>query len=114
MSLLPEPPYQHRGAFIHFAQRLRERVDPALDPLAHWWRISVAVERGDRAVIEFCGRINRTGRRIWRYRLDDKRTTFVVFDHSSGVPITVLTPDREIRCGSRKQKHIIDGVTYVL
>lgn len=111
-ALLPLPIETHRGAFLHFSRRIRERVGPEEDAVAHWWKIIVAIEAGDTKVMEFMGRLTRTGRRLWRYHLEDMPPTYVVFDHTNHCPVTILTQERPLRCGSRRQRLIIDGVAY--
>lgn len=111
-SPLPQPCDSHRGAYLHFSKRVHERVGPEEDATAHWWRIIVAVETRNTSVMEFMGRLDRKHRRLWRYHLEGPRPFYVVFDHAATCPITILTQDRPLRCGSRKQRLIIDGVAY--
>jgi len=107
----PSPPTRHRAFYEHFQKRFTERVGPG-DPLEHWWRIIVSVEKEQHHVIAFMGRLNRTGRRLWRYHLPDGRIFLVVFDHKADAPVTILTNDRAQRCGSKGQRVVIDGVPY--
>lgn len=111
--LLPDPPPKHAFVYAHFARRVRERVDAEIDPLDHWWRIVVAIDKGDSETLTFLGRLNRRGRRLWRYALPDGRKFLVIFDHDIDAPITIFGDEKIQRCGSRGQKRIIDGVPYV-
>lgn len=111
-SCLPTPRIHHRGAFRHFAKRLHERIGEDQDAVEHWWRIIVAVAHENRAVMEFCGRLGRDGRRLWRYHIENARPVYVVFDHSADCPVTIMTQEKPLRCGSKAQRLIIDGVAY--
>lgn len=113
-SLLPRPPAANKGAFIHFAQRLHERIDPEENAIAHWWRIITAVDARNAEVCEFMGRLNRRGRVLFRYHIEHPRPVYIVFCRNDDVPVTILTSDRPLRCGSRRQRLIIDGVAYGL
>ncbi|WP_273280928.1 hypothetical protein [Pseudooceanicola atlanticus] len=49
--------------------------------------------------LTFCARINKRGRRLWMSKIDGK-TFWIIFDHRTNMPITVLKVDDELtHCG---------------
>jgi hypothetical protein len=75
----------------HFIRRVRERIGADVDAeaLAAW--LALGVTRSDPDVV-FVARLNRSGGRVFRFRLADGRTFYALIDTDHMNCITVLPP----------------------
>lgn len=79
------------GAFLHFQQRTHERIGPDVDAYRLWRRLTAWIEN-DSDKVQFVARVNKSGRRLWRFTVDG-RPFFTIYDHDAKCPITVLLPE---------------------
>lgn len=86
-----------KGCYIHFTQRVAERIGDGVDPKLLWDIVIREIERNSSPHLTFIRRLNRKGRRLWRISLKGK-FYFIVFDHEINCPITVLPPKGEAKC----------------
>lgn len=73
----------------HWRQRVNERIR-TVDPDVLWRGIEAAIRDDRRDLVQFVGRLNRTGRRLFRFRVPDGRTFTAIIDTVAWVPVTVL------------------------
>lgn len=86
-----------KGCYLHFAQRVEERIGTHIKPKILWQVLSKAVQEGDSAIVTFVRRISRTGRRLWRFQIAGE-PYFLIYDHELECPITVLASKGRLRC----------------
>ncbi|WP_421907258.1 hypothetical protein [Mameliella sp.] len=81
-------PRKCQGAYIHFAQRVEQRL-PGIPAKSLWLSIIAAIE-SEHDDVTFLGRTSRDGRRAWL--CDFRECRFItIFCHTACVPITVIT-----------------------
>lgn len=85
-----------RGCYAHFAKRVTERIGDHVEPRPLWFGLIQAIQDNDTTLISFVARINRSGRRLWRFTVEGA-PFFVIYDHNLNCPVTVLPPDGEAR-----------------
>lgn len=84
-------PKEHVGAYRHFRRRCLERLAIDMRPHTLWIEACRAIEEPPHDGFTFCIRITRRQRRrLWMTRVDGV-PVFIVYDHTAGIPITVLT-----------------------
>ena len=84
-----ERPAQHPDVTTHWMQRVRERIGPHVCPFETWAAIRWAIDAGRTDLVEYVGRLNRDGRRVWKFRTPDGRYWFCIVDTEKWRPITV-------------------------
>ncbi len=76
----------------HFAQRVAERIDPDYPAKALWEGLIWAIESERTDLVRFVARVSRCGRRLFRFRVTDGRTFFVLYHTERKQPITIMPP----------------------
>lgn len=73
----------------HFRQRVRERIGPEVNPFALAVHIQTGLMSGD---VTYVGRINRRGKRCFRFHDFENRVFYALIDTDSQTLISVLPP----------------------
>ena len=81
----------------HFIERVRERVGPHVDPYEMGDGLIEAIQEGRNDLVEFVGRIHRTGLRCFRFQVPDGRFFYALVDTERWRAVTVLHPGHKIR-----------------
>lgn len=97
-----------RNRRIHFYRRVHERIGPHVDAKTLWNLLVDLIEAPNPDHLVFVTRLNRHGRRLWKFRLEGC-WRFVVFDHQHNHPVTILEPNGRI---NRQGKPPIDMRTH--
>ena len=77
----------------HFVQRVRERIGPHVCPMTLGEGLLWAFRNERHDLLEFIGRVNRRGLRIFRFRVaGDGRHFYVLIDTEATTLVTVMPP----------------------
>jgi len=81
----------------HFHKRVLERIGPHIDPATLEEGLFWAIENDRADLVEFVARVNRKGRRLFRFRAADGRVFIALLDLRKSRAVTVLTPSGTIK-----------------
>ena len=88
----------------HFAQRVQEHIGN-VDPYILWEGLRAAIDQGRTDYVKFCFREDRSGKRVFQFRLQDGRDFWALVNTNESTPITVFPKGYEIgRQGKEKVK----------
>lgn len=77
----------------HFIARVRERIGPGVDPITLGNGLLWAYRNQRADLIEYIGRVNRYGLRVFRFRhAPDGRVFYVLLDTEKMTLVTVMPP----------------------
>lgn len=77
----------------HFRTRVTERLGASADPDYIGRAIAWAIENQRQDLIEYLGRQDKHGLRVWRFRYPDGRFIRVIINHTANVAVTLFPED---------------------
>ena len=80
----------------HFRLRVAQRIGPEIDADFLAKGIMWAIDTGREDVVEFVGRVSKCGKRVFRFRLPDRRQFFAMVNTETRVFVTVLVPGHQM------------------
>lgn len=104
-------PRRIRGCYQHFCLRVGERIEGGVSAHSLWLALIDGIE-GEDGTVQYIARINRSGRRLWRFDVDGT-PYFAIYDHDLKCPITVFPPRGSVRRHASLPGGPIDLEAYI-
>jgi hypothetical protein len=93
----------------HFRQRCLERIG-AVDAEAIGNGILWAIKNERRDLVQFVGRVSRSGKRVFRFRVADGRQFFALVHTENDTVLTVFPPGFSMpQQGKKRMLHMVEA-----
>jgi hypothetical protein len=76
----------------HFVERVKERIGEHVDPLELGRLLFDAIDQGRDDYVQFVMRLDRNGRRLFKFRCPKERLFYAILNTKTRAAITVLMP----------------------
>ena len=95
-------------ATVHFQQRVRERIGYNVDPYKLARELVLGIENRDTDFVRFVGRASKCGRRVFWFKLPNRRAYYALIDTSSMTCLTVLPPGFTVNMAGKRTIELRD------